>query len=431
MDNENFIYSQKGALNVGVPLNIMVGIAESFLDNVEGMEGELPPETITKLSTFISKLVRLCDDYKYFYVRLQEYSSTLEQKVSERTKELEQQNIKLNEVNQKLAATLNELKQSQNRLIQSEKMAALGQLIAGIAHEINTPLGVIRGASNNISSSLNEILFNLPKLFQNLSDEMLESFFALLQQAVKYKQQLSAREARKNRRILTAQLKENRIESADKFASALVDIGLYKDIEPFLPLLREPDAPKILQLAYRLSGLGKNSRNIFLSVERASKIVFALKKFVHFDYAGEKVASDITDGIETVLTLYYNQVKGSVDVIRNYKKIPAVMCYPDELNQVWTNLIHNALQAMNYKGRLEIQICLQGDNAEVSVTDNGPGIFEEVQERIFEPFFTTKARGEGSGLGLDISKKIVEKHQGEIQFDSRPGKTVFRVLLPL
>jgi two-component system NtrC family sensor kinase len=121
-----------------------------------------------------------------------------------------------------------------------------------------------------------------------------------------------------------------------------------------------------------------------------------------------------------------------VEVVRNYgNDLPSVLCYPDELNQVWTNLLHNALQAMGNKGVLKIDVKPEDNAISVSITDSGQGIPPEIMPRIFEPFFTTKPPGEGSGLGLDIVHKIIEKHQGKMQVESVPGQTKFTVLLPI
>jgi signal transduction histidine kinase len=184
-------------------------------------------------------------------------------------------------------------------------------------------------------------------------------------------------------------------------------------------------------MAYQLAALNSNTQTIILASERATKIVFALKKFAHYDQSGEKRKVNITDGIETVLVLYHNQIQDKVNVLKNYADLPPILCYPDELNQVLTNLIHNALQAMANKGTLEINITMQENDAIVSIIDSGHGIPEDIQAKIFKPFFTTKPPGEGSGLGLDIVRKIIDKHQGKIEVVSQPGKTTFNILLPI
>ena len=131
------------------------------------------------------------------------------------------------------------------------------------------------------------------------------------------------------------------------------------------------------------------------------------------------------------MTLYYNQIKHGVEVVKKFQPVPIIRCAPHELNQVWTNLIQNALQAMDNKGQLEIAVFQQNGQVVTQITDSGPGIPDEIKDRIFEPFFTTKPVGEGSGLGLDIVRKIVEKHQGNVEVESRPGRTTFSVRLPI
>lgn len=129
--------------------------------------------------------------------------------------------------------------------------------------------------------------------------------------------------------------------------------------------------------------------------------------------------------------LDHNQIKRGIEVIKNYTNLPLIDCYPDQLNQVWTNLINNAIYEMNNQGILIIDTMQEQQMVKVSITDNGQGIPLEIQNKIFEPFFTTKAKGEGSGLGLDIVKKIVDKHQGTIELHSQPGQTTFTISLPL
>lgn len=337
----------------------------------------------------------------------------------------------LREKNEELLKTLQELKATQNQLIQSEKMALLGQLIAGIGHEINTPLGAIRSSIDNIDSFLSKNLSELPKFFQQLSPEHQQYFFLLLQHSQQNNNHLSSKEKRQIKRGLTRQIDSYNIVNADLIADTLVDMGIYEHIETFLPFLQDLESQKILNVAYQFVSLQKSTQTITTATNRAAKIVYALKSYARYDSKGEKIEANIIEGIETILTLYYNQFKQGVEVIRNYETgLPSILCYPDELNQVWTNLVHNALQAMDNNGTLTVDVKRQNTTVSISVTDTGTGIPEEIQEKIFEPFFTTKPTGEGSGLGLNIVKQIVEKHEGQIQINSVPGKTTFTVSLP-
>jgi signal transduction histidine kinase len=339
---------------------------------------------------------------------------------------------KLQDKNEELLTTLQQLQATQNQLIQSEKMALLGQLIAGIGHEINTPLGAIRSSIDNIYDFLNHDLENLPVFFQKLSPERYQDFFALLQKANQQSLTCSSKEKRQIKRTLTRKLESQNITNSENFADTLVDMGVYEEVEIFFPLFQDSNSQTILNVAYRLSSLKKSTQTISTATERAAKVVFALKSYARYDATAKKVEINITDGIETVLTLYHNQLKQGVEVIRNYEKfLPLVLCYPDELNQVWTNLIHNALQAMENRGSLIIEVKQQEAWVLISITDNGKGISPEIRSRIFEPFFTTKPPGEGSGLGLDIVKKIIEKHEGTIEVNSVPGQTTFTVSLPI
>ena len=348
---------------------------------------------------------------------LAEYNRTLEIQVAERTQELSQ--------------ALEHLKTTQQGLIQSEKMAALGQLVAGIAHEINTPLGAIRASIGNITTALEQSLVQLPQIFQQLSPERQADFFALLEADRQNQQTLSTREERQLKRALKQELEAWGLEDSDTLASALVKLGITQNITPFMPLLQDKNNAFILEVAYSLLAQKTNSETIRLAVERASKIVFALKIYVRQDNSEQMTNALVTEGIDIVLTLYHNHLKQGIQVIKNYQNIPAIICYPEELNQVWTNLIHNAIQAMNNKGKLELAAFQDEHQVVVQVTDSGCGIPPEIKARIFEPFFTTKPPGEGSGLGLDIVKKIIDKHQGKIEVKSQPGRTTFSVWLPI
>jgi C4-dicarboxylate-specific signal transduction histidine kinase len=353
------------------------------------------------------------------WAQLQDANQQLEHRVSERTREL--QNM------------VEYLKATQEELIQAEKMAALGQLIAGIAHEINTPLGAIRAASNNASQSLQESLPQLPQLWQTLSLEQQIAFFGLVEMSRQGETPITTKEKRQHVRELTQYLESKQVMQARQVADLLVDMRVEKEIDAFLCLLSHSQPDQILEIAFHLAALQRNQHTIQTAVDRASKILFALKNYARYDHSGKPVVAQVSEGIETVLTLYYNQLKRGVEVSRHYETVPAILCYPDELNQVWTNLIHNSLHAMQGQGELTIAIKAQMRSQESFVTidiiDNGCGIPAENLHRIFQPFFTTKPIGEGSGLGLDIVKKIIDKHNGLIEVSSQPGRTQFTVWL--
>lgn len=347
------------------------------------------------------------------YTEKEEYARTLEQKVRDRTAEL--------------VAT-------QEELIQSEKLAALGQLVAGVAHEINTPLGAVRASISNINSDAQTIVTQLPQLLQQLSLEEQAEFFLLIKTATQNRGVLSSREERQFRRAIIQELAgfnlDNINEKIDFIADNFVQMGIRGNITPFVGILQHHDRSKIMELATSLCNLLTDSQNITIAVERASKIVFALKTYARYDSSEEKVPAKITDSLDIILTLYSNLLKKGVEVVRKYNANPEILCYPDELNQVWTNLIYNSLQSMTYHGKLEIEVGERLKQVVVKITDSGIGIPPEVQAKIFDPFFTTKPSGEGSGLGLSIAKKIIDKHYGTITVASIPGKTTFTVILP-
>lgn len=330
-----------------------------------------------------------------------------------------------------LNQTMTELTNAQRELVQSEKMAMLGQLLAGVAHEINTPLGVIRSSGGNVQKALAEVRHDLPQLINQLNEAQLAQFFTLLELANPNELALTSREKRQKKRSLRAELEANNVPSARIVADKLVDMGIHAIPESLLPLLMLPERDLVLQQAYNFVRMGMNNSNVLTAVERASKIVFALKNYSRYGGNDDKIMSSIIEGIETVLTLYHNQLKHAVEVSTHYEDVPDILCYPDELNQVWTNLIHNALQAMEFNGQLDIAVSHEAETIVVQITDDGCGIPPDIQERIFEPFFTTKPPGEGSGLGLDISRQIVEKHEGTMSVKSQPGQTTFTVSLPI
>ncbi|MDY6993315.1 MAG: sensor histidine kinase, partial [Pseudomonadota bacterium] len=292
-----------------------------------------------------------------------------------------------------------------------------------------TPLRASRSSVDNINGCLPQLLSEYPEFLASLSPSEQQDFLNVLHVATP-NSELTNKEKRRLKRNWQRYLSSHHIDNPEIIADMLVDIGIYDAAEFLLALLSYSKGRLILDIAYQFMSLQKSARTITLAVARAAKVIFALKNFTHSDPSGEKIATNIIDSIETVLTLYQNQIKQGVEVIKHYVELPNIACYPDELNQLWTHLIHNSLQAMAYKGRLIIDVALKNHHVIVNITDNGPGIPPTLQEKIFEPFFTTKAAGEGSGLGLDIVRKIVAKHEGHIQVSSQPGQTTFSIHLP-
>lgn len=373
---------------------------------------------------------------------IREKNTDLEQKQEEimaQAEHLKQANDEITNANQllqdqkdKLSEALKNLKETQSQLIQSEKMASLGQLIAGIAHEINTPLGAIKSSIGTISDSFNQSLHQLPELLRILEADKQKMFFKLIDKSLEDIKLYTSREERKIKRKLRKQLEEHEVENADDIADTLVDMSIHSGIDEFMPLIIHKNAEEILETAYNLSVQQKNSQNIKTAVERASKVVFALKNYSRQDHTESMVHANIGEGIDTVLTLYHNQLKHGIEVVRNFSPTPDTLCYPDELNQVWTNIIHNAIQAMDNSGTLQIDVEEQDGYVISRFKDSGKGIPDDIKKRIFDPFFTTKPAGEGTGLGLDIVKKIIEKHNGTITVESELGKgATFIISLPV
>ena len=173
-------------------------------------------------------------------------------------------------------------------------------------------------------------------------------------------------------------------------------------------------------------------RDLHDSAERISAIVAAVKDYTHMDRA-ETQSIDLRDGLESTLTMLTHKLKrGDVAVVRDYDSdLPRIVAHPSQLNQVWTNLIDNAIDAVDGRGTIRLRTCRAGDEVVVEVIDDGAGVPADLQSRIFEPFFTTKEVGAGTGLGLDIVRRIVENHHGQVRLTSEPGETTFQVRLPI
>jgi signal transduction histidine kinase/HAMP domain-containing protein len=366
------------------------------------------------------------------YDRIRRFSAGLEIEVEKRTAQLRHTNVELER-------TLSELQETQSQLILSERLAGLGSLVASVAHEINTPSGAIHGAAQVLAETLDRALLRGAQLAESgLSSEEAHALFEELATALKQtgdSQLLPPAEVRRRARSLAGRLEAAGVEEgASRMARRLVSCGAGDLIDRVAELTRRVDPRLLVGLIEDLAFVQRSVSAIRMANARITRIVRALRAYSHADQEAVREV-DLTEGLETTLTILHPQLRQGIQVERNYSPIPKVSVYVDELNQVWTNLIHNAVQSLERapgktEGVVTISTFLDGDHVGVRIEDNGPGIPKDVLPRIFEPHFTTKPRGEGTGLGLAISSKIVEKHGGQIDVRSRPGATSFSVLLP-
>jgi len=324
-----------------------------------------------------------------------------------------------------------QLHQAEAAMLQAEKMATLGMLMAGVAHELNTPLGAIKASAENLDVSVIQILRSLPQLCKHLDDEKRAAIALLLSWAEADPGNRSSREERQLRRAIKAKLQALDIDDALSLAATLSAMGVVQALEPILPILRSPHVELFLDAAHNLSMIQQNGKNITTAVSRADSTVSSLRNYIRKGSHDQPALTDLRSGIETVLTLYQSKLKHGIEVRARYDDVPLLLCYPEELEQAWANLIGNAIQAMDGKGTLDIALIQAGQDIQISITDSGPGIPVTHQSQIFAPYYTTKPRGEGSGLGLAITQKIIGRHRGLIEVDSSPGKTRFCVSLPL
>lgn len=322
---------------------------------------------------------------------------------------------------------------------QNEKMISLGKLSAGLAHELNNPAAaVVRSASE-----LKKHLGNVPEKFKRVmlikvTPEVVDCVTNMLGQKIEGKKtlRLSMMERREKEDAIADWMDDHDIENGFEIAENFAEFGFTEDdLEELHECIGANDIGTVLNWLDGQMATEKLVNEIEEASKRISALVGSVKSYSHMDRANDLEPADIHEGISSTLTLLNHKIKkNNVTVIDTFDtSLPKIPIFVSEMNQVYTNLIDNALDAMEGRegNTLEIITKRERESVVISVIDNGPGIDETLMNQIFDPFFTTKAVGKGSGLGLDVVRKIVDQHKGSIAVESKPGRTEFRVCIPL
>ncbi|KAA3645496.1 MAG: histidine kinase [Chloroflexi bacterium] len=329
------------------------------------------------------------------------------------------------------------LKENESRMLENTKMAQLGTLTAGVAHELNNPAAAIKRSAEQ----LNEAIRQLVEAQSQLAGFELTEVQSRSLHLLAHKTEGQALEAPRLDAMQRADLQDSmerwletrQVADAWQYAGVLVDIfASMEELEQAVGQFSNEQTPTVLEYLVAIYNTNSLTNEINTASGRVANIVKALKSYSYLDQAPMQDV-DIQKGLEDTLLILRSKLKDGVEVLREYgEDMPHIEAYGSELNQVWTNLIDNAADAMNGKGALTLRTRLDGKWYVVEVEDNGPGIPDNVLPKLFNPFFTTKEPGQGTGLGLDISYNIVvNKHRGDVKVLSEPGKTVFQVWLPL
>jgi signal transduction histidine kinase len=336
-----------------------------------------------------------------------------------------------------LRTVTSRLRSTESMLIQNEKMAALGTLAAGLAHELNNPAAAIRRSVAQLRDALSErerLAADLTKLTSD--PHQIETLGTLQSETIEHKATSSSYDPLalgEQEDQLQDWLEDHGVEQAWELAPVLVSSGWERrELERLADRFSPSQLPLVIRWLAANSSVYDLLEEVGKSAEAMSEIVKAVKTYSYLDQAPIQEV-DVRESLENTLVLLRPKIKAGVSIKRDYADdVPRIEAYGSELNQVWTNLIDNAIDAMEARGELVLHTRARDGDVMVEIVDNGAGIPSELQPRIFEPFFTTKAPGVGTGLGLHIAYNIVvHKHHGQIKVESRPGETRFQVVLPV
>ena len=320
-----------------------------------------------------------------------------------------------------------------------EKMAALGTLSAGLAHELNNPAAAVVRSLQDIMPAMLELQrMNLVYGQRNVEDEHTQQWFKMRDEGYDF----IANNCSDPLELMDLEdeilewLEDYGVKNAWKLAEPLAAGNVDPKALAKITIRWHDDPTELRDIGLRWLALSFEVMTMIQSglrgAERVSQLVQSMRSYTHLDQ-GAKQKVDVHQGLEDTIQLLSHKLKPGVQVKRNYdRSLPKIVAYGSELNQVWTNLIDNSIDAMKEKGNLEIVTLGKGDHVIVNIIDSGVGIPVEIQSRIFELFFTTKTVGKGSGLGLDNVRRIVEnRHRGSISLESEPGRTCFSICLPV
>jgi signal transduction histidine kinase len=318
-----------------------------------------------------------------------------------------------------------------------ERLAALGTMSAGLAHELNNPVSAAKRAASDLADALDVLTGTVGLLVEaGIERAQAAELVALQREAAATcagHEPLSALDAADAEDALSDALAAAGVDEPWRISETLASGGVDPAFVARVADAAGPATAATLRWIAASLGARQLSAELRDSTDRMGQLVKAIKTYAYMD-RGELIEVDVHEGLDSTLTLLKHKLKHTqIEVERDYDSaLGRLTVHGAELNQVWTNLLDNAIDALGDSGRITITTRADGDCAEIDIADDGPGIPAEIRDRVFDPFFTTKEVGSGTGLGLDTARRIVvERHHGSLTLESRPGRTVFRARLPL